>query len=196
MGRRKWPRHVINNSDSDPLTSIRASRFRVISNKNNAVNSSRAHRPNPLFSGIRTPSEESMYGYMPKAIQDVRASSALEGRRIDDYFSECRRDTFMSRFARIERNKQKERENHHQFDPPPIYEEEETFVERHHNKATKLQSLFRNEDELDYGANALQDLKLKVEMKLSESSPPTSPTFPSSSLNDAFWDTIEDDVLY
>ena len=44
-------------------------------------------------------SSESMYGYVPKIVQSVQASNALEGSRIDDFFMNCHNDRELHSFA-------------------------------------------------------------------------------------------------
>lgn len=51
--------------------------------------------PNTHNSGTR----ESMYGYIPKIVQSVQASNALEGSKIDDFFMNCLKDTELNSFA-------------------------------------------------------------------------------------------------
>ncbi|KAL4234729.1 hypothetical protein ACF0H5_006371 [Mactra antiquata] len=45
---------------------------------------------------------ESMYGYVPKAVQEVQASNALEGTQIDDYFMKLFQDRQMEKFGLLE----------------------------------------------------------------------------------------------
>ncbi|ESO99001.1 hypothetical protein LOTGIDRAFT_238945 [Lottia gigantea] len=45
---------------------------------------------------------ESMYGYTPRAVQDVYASSALEGGSIEDYFTDARNESVLKKFASAE----------------------------------------------------------------------------------------------
>ena len=42
---------------------------------------------------------ESMYGYIPKIVQTVQASNALEGSRIDDFFIQCLNENELNSFA-------------------------------------------------------------------------------------------------
>lgn len=42
---------------------------------------------------------ESMYGYIPKIVQTVQASNALEGSKIDDFFMQCLNDNELNSFA-------------------------------------------------------------------------------------------------
>ena len=42
---------------------------------------------------------ESMYGYIPKIVQRVQASNALEGSKIDDFFMNCLNDRELNSFA-------------------------------------------------------------------------------------------------
>ena len=42
---------------------------------------------------------ESMYGYIPKIVQTVQASNALEGSKIDDFFLQCLNDNELNSFA-------------------------------------------------------------------------------------------------
>ena len=57
----------------------------------------------PNFSEMQAPhdprSSESMYGYVPKIVQSVQASNALEGSRIDDFFMNCHNDRELHSFA-------------------------------------------------------------------------------------------------
>lgn len=42
---------------------------------------------------------DSMYGYVPKTMKNVYASTVLEGEKIDDFFGNCRTDSWMNMFA-------------------------------------------------------------------------------------------------
>lgn len=42
---------------------------------------------------------ESMYGYVPRAMQHVYTSTALEGQKMEDYFSNLHNDIYFSKFA-------------------------------------------------------------------------------------------------
>ncbi|KAK6185377.1 hypothetical protein SNE40_007627 [Patella caerulea] len=55
------------------------------------------------FPCMVAPHLESMYGYTPRAVQDIYASSALEGGAVEDYFTECRNDKVLDKFATAER---------------------------------------------------------------------------------------------
>lgn len=45
---------------------------------------------------------DSMYGYVPKAMQHLYTSTALEGQKIEDYFSNLHNDIYFSKFANSE----------------------------------------------------------------------------------------------
>ena len=53
---------------------------------------------------------ESMYGYVPKAMQDVYASTALQGYHVEDYFSNCRPSDALRKFASADMCQNMERE--------------------------------------------------------------------------------------
>lgn len=57
-----------------------------------------------LQNGHRHQPVESMYAYTPKIVQNVYASTALEGNKIDDFFGQLHEERSMSRFASINDN--------------------------------------------------------------------------------------------
>ena len=69
---------------------------RPVSNTNSKPKGSQQpQKTHPQNSGIR----ESMYGYIPKIVQTVQASNALEGSKIDDFFMNCLKDNELNSFA-------------------------------------------------------------------------------------------------
>lgn len=55
-------------------------------------------------------SSESMYGYVPKAVQNVRASNALEGTKIDDFFMQRMHERQLEDFGSIDKAKENNEE--------------------------------------------------------------------------------------
>ena len=56
---------------------------------------------------------ESMYGYVPKIVQSVQASNALEGSRIDDFFMNCHNDRELHSFASAQEIQTPRSQNQH-----------------------------------------------------------------------------------
>lgn len=50
---------------------------------------------------------ESMYGYVPKTMQNLYTSTALEGQKMEDYFSNLHNEIYFSKFANSEATKDK-----------------------------------------------------------------------------------------
>ena len=48
---------------------------------------------------------ESMYGYVPKTMQNLYTSTALEGQKMEDYFSNLHNEIYFSKFANSEATK-------------------------------------------------------------------------------------------
>ncbi|XP_041377141.1 uncharacterized protein LOC121389540 [Gigantopelta aegis] len=71
---------------------------------------------------------ESMYGYIPKTMQNVYASTALEGCHVEDYFSNCRPNAALGRFASADMYNNRERAwNENRTDRVSIVHTKDTF---------------------------------------------------------------------
>ncbi|XP_071173161.1 uncharacterized protein [Mytilus edulis] len=61
------------------------------------IDNNRPKRPHSDVNNV-----ESMYGYVPKTMQNLYTSTALEGQKIEDYFSSLHNDIYFSKFANSE----------------------------------------------------------------------------------------------
>lgn len=61
------------------------------------IDNNRPKRPHSDTNNV-----ESMYGYVPKTMQNLYTSTALEGQKIEDYFTSLHNDIYFSKFANSE----------------------------------------------------------------------------------------------
>ena len=104
--RRRVQDIFVSKRDEDTESVISDSQRRYYKSNTRGQFSSDMFKPKRDFGRGFTPSYlnrnsqvESMYGYVPKAVQDVYASNALEGAQIDDFFNRMHRESSLSKFC-------------------------------------------------------------------------------------------------
>ena len=94
--------HVPNDDRLD-ISELNRNNYQLQNRRNNNFGSE--YTPKIYQSHSEHSHAESMYGYVPKAVQSVYASRALEGRRIDDYFDDTRGQNSWAQYGNTEQDK-------------------------------------------------------------------------------------------